>query len=1176
VSSLLAPGTIVDRYTVEHPLGSGGMAWVYAVRHTVLDTRHALKVLHTYASHPSQHERLVREGRLQARLDPQHVVPVTDVVRVDGAPALVMPRIDGCALDQVLAVHRPAPDEALALFAGVVLGVCAAHRAGVVHRDLKPANVLLDVGLGDVRVRVGDFGVAKALASAAEAAEAAEATPAQGRPLDTVGFVGTPAYAAPEQRDDAAAVDALADLWSLGVILYELLVGRRPVIAEEVDVRAVPVAWRPLAATLLQVDPAARPASADAVAEALASVGVTGTPLRPDSAVAQIVRQCRDAAAAEAAEAARIRWAETRGGTTHAVPDTAATPSEALLPRIRDAFVGRRDTLALLRERLVAGALVTVTGMGGTGKTRLALQYARDDRRDRPGGTWFCDLSEARDVEGVVQAVGRALRVPLGTPEPVERLGHALAARGRCLLVLDNFEVVTAHAPQTLGRWLELAPEATFLVTSREVLGLRGEEVVPLEPLPVEDAAALFVQRASAALPGFEPSAEDLAAIEALAGMLDGLPLAIELAAARIRVLGPEQLLARMSDRFRVLAARQGSPSGSTAARHQTLRGTIDWSWELLSPRDRTALARLSVFEGPFDLDAAEAVLAPDPDDPDPPWTIDLLQGLVDRSLVRTLGRGRFTLLFSVREYARERLVAAGGEREAEERHGRHYAGFGTRAAVEALHRHGGTARRQRLQLDLDNLKAAHRRAVARGDAAIAADAADACWQVLLLTGPPGQAVTLIEQALELADAESGIDPRRRVQLLLSAGAARMSAADGRAALGHFEAAEAAEALGDEETLSHALAQQAVVHHIAGRLEVARPLYERVLERARVSRARGGIEARFLGMVLRNLGALLRSGGDPVGGMALEEEALAVHRASGDRRAEGIVLRNLGLACLGQWRLDEAEAHQLAALAAHRETGDRRMEAQVLGDLGVLLCVRGRMAEAIASGEAAVAAIRAVGDRRTEGQELCSLSNFLKMIGREEEAVAAIEASLALHRQLGTPTSVARALANLGTLRLGQDRIEEATACLEEARALAAQHHDPRQEAECRSYLAQVALRAGDEAGARAHLEAALAGARGVQQRQLEADVLGTLGGMARRGGDLDGARALLDEAEALVRRLGDPLALGHVLCERVRLDLAEGDGVRAEAAREEVRGIIEACGLLPAAPLARALAALD
>jgi predicted ATPase len=295
-------------------------------------------------------------------------------------------------------------------------------------------------------------------------------------------------------------------------------------------------------------------------------------------------------------EEARLRSTDRRA--------VAALPRH-LLPAERDAFVGREAELAELSRLLDEGhGLVSVLGIGGSGKTRLVLRHARRELTTHPGGAWFCDLSEARGVEGIAKAVATALDVSLGKDDPVVQLGHAIAARGKCLVILDNFEQVARHAGATLGRWLDRAPQATFVVTTREVLGLPGEQSLALAPLTAADASALFVARARQARSGYEPDAPERVVIAQLVALLDHLPLAIELAAARVRMMPVAGVLARMGERFKLL-----SSSGARQTRQATLKTTLDWSWELLSEWEKAALAQVSVFEGGFTVEAAEAVL---------------------------------------------------------------------------------------------------------------------------------------------------------------------------------------------------------------------------------------------------------------------------------------------------------------------------------------------------------------------------------------------------------------------------------------------------------------------------------------------------------------------------------------------------------------------------------------
>ena len=244
------------------------------------------------------------------------------------------------------------------------------------------------------------------------------------------------------------------------------------------------------------------------------------------------------------------------------------------------------------------------------------------------GGVWFCDLTEARSLNEIASAVAGSLGVQLGRGDPVEQLGHAIAGRGRCLMILDNFDQVVDHAAATVGRWLTRAGETRFLITSRERLGLAGEQVQMVGPLSIETGQALFVARAQRLRPGLQLAGAEAEAVREIVRLVDGMPLAIELAGARMRVMSATQILAQMRKRFSLL-------TGGGSARHETLVITIDGSWELLKPWERSAWAQCTVFEGGFTLAAAEGVV-----DlgawPDAPWVVDVVQSLVEKSLLRT------------------------------------------------------------------------------------------------------------------------------------------------------------------------------------------------------------------------------------------------------------------------------------------------------------------------------------------------------------------------------------------------------------------------------------------------------------------------------------------------------------------------------------------------------------
>ncbi len=706
------------------------------------------------------------------------------------------------------------------------------------------------------------------------------------------------------------------------------------------------------------------------------------------------------------------------------------------LPAERDAFVGRIAELRALAARLDAGTrLLTVLGPGGTGKTRVVRRYGRIWLGDWPGGVYFCDLSEARSLDAIFFAVASALEVPLGKDDPAEQLGHAIAGRGRCLVILDNFEQVVQHAQATLGWWLDRAPEAAFIVTSRERLHLRGEEIFPIEPLHLEkDAIELFATRARAQRPDFVLGEGNRAAVAEVVRLLDGLPLAIELAAARVRVLSPAQLVERMRDRFQLLAGARG-----TAARQATLRAAIDWSWELLTPWEQAAFAQCSIFEGGFTLEAAEAVLDLSPW-PQAPPAMDVVQALADKSLLRTwvpaeqsrydIEEPHFGMYLSIHEYAAEKLETDGREakHKTEERHGRYFAGFGTDEAIEGLSRHRGVKRRRELALELDNLVAACRRAVRRADSEHAVRAYLAIWEVLELQGPCALGIDLGSQVLAVGTLNAS---QRAAALQARATAYRRAGRSEEAATGFEQALALSREIGDRRREASTLVILGNLRRDQGRMDDARAHAQ-----ASLAIARDVGNRRLEGNLIGNLGILHAVQGRFEEARVHFEQALAIHREVGNRRIEGIDTSNLGHVYREQGKLEEARAHFQQALAIHREVGSRRDEGVVIGSLGLLCSDQGRLDDAHSLSEDALAICREVGDRVFEGVMLGDLANILRDQGRIAEARAHLDQALAIHRAVGNRRAEGSLLGTLGELVAREGRFDEARELLAQGEAL--------------------------------------------------------------------------------------------------------------------------------------------
>jgi predicted ATPase/class 3 adenylate cyclase/Flp pilus assembly protein TadD len=688
------------------------------------------------------------------------------------------------------------------------------------------------------------------------------------------------------------------------------------------------------------------------------------------------------------------------------------------LPAERDAFVGRRAVLQELAARFDGVArLVSLLGIGGGGKTRLATRFGWGWMGEFPGGVWFCDLAPARTIEGLASAVAQGLQVPLGQEDPVVQLGHAIAGRGACLVILDNFEQLARHAEATVGRWLGQAAQACFLVTTREVLGIAGEQTLALAPLQADDARTLFLRRAAAAKRDFQPAPEDEAAIAPLVKLLDGLPLAIELAAARVRTLAPRALLARMSERFKLLAS-----SGGRQDRQATLRAAFDWSWDLLPTAEKMALAQLSVFEGGFTLEAAEAVidvsaLA------DPPWTLDVVNALVDKSFVRTLADERLDLLVSVQAYADEHLRTEG-----------RYNGSGPAALAAAHARHGawfaalGPQRATENRCaDLDNLVAACRRAVAVGDSTAAAGALDGAWAALSLHGPFKAGADLAEAVCAMP----GLGGRAAAHAHAVLGAALEDSGQRARAAAHFEQAlQHAQRVGDAACEAAVTVRLGGLHARAGQADTARQEHSR---------------------------------------------AVALARGLDDGALECAALNGLGTVEFEQGRMEQAQVHYEGALALARRIGDARWQASLLGNLGNLNANLGRMDEARVRGEESLEGLRKLGDRQREGNALSNLGMLSYLQGNLAAATALLEQGLAVARELGHVRLECIVLANLALVDDASGHLAEAVTRYAAALAVARRIGDRRMEGQCLGHLGLAQARQRDFVEATVHLEAGLA-----------------------------------------------------------------------------------------------------
>ncbi|MBW3658454.1 MAG: tetratricopeptide repeat protein [Actinobacteria bacterium] len=691
-----------------------------------------------------------------------------------------------------------------------------------------------------------------------------------------------------------------------------------------------------------------------------------------------------------------------------------------------------------MRDALARHRLVTITGLGGSGKTRLALEVAASVAAHHRDGACVVELASVTTADGVADAIHRAVLPPSGRPG-VDGL-HALTGALRplqLLLVLDNCEHLTADVSRTVEALVGACPQLRVLATSREPLHVAGEHLVRLDPLDVDpctvtgpsDAVRLFLDRAAALCPGFAVDRDNVADVARICRLVDGLPLGIELAAARVSHLSVREIVQHLEEQPARLRARRPG----VAARHQTLATTLDWSFALLSPVEQDVLRRLAVFAGGAGLAAIAAVCAPPGSTEDD--VLDVVSRLVDKSLViadRSATGSRYRMLDSVRRDALDRLHAVGEEDEVRRRQATWLATAGV------------------ADVDAADVLTSLAWALDAGEVDVALAVAAATWKEWEVSGRHAEGRRILEQVLERAEASP--TPERAAVLVAAANLA-LAAGDLVAARRRYgEAVDTLAAADRPAELAAAQNGVAIVALFEGDTTAAVRSATRSLQTSRsvgpdhagvafarvtlgMAVARTGehqaaehhlLEAlarfRRLGLkreaasVLDNLGNLAADAGDPHRATRFYEGALQLQRDVGDHRGAALSLNNLCLAAQQLGNLDRAWEHAEAARAAFASIHDRLGEAATVNNLANLAAERGQPAQALELYLTSVAAFREAGDVRRLATSLHNLADLAEAVDERQLAWDRSIDAVSLWNQLGEDEETRRGLGRLQAL----------------------------------------------------------------------------------------------------------------------------------------------------------------
>ena len=965
-------GHQLGNYRLIRLLGRGGFADIYLGEHVYLKSHAALKVLRMSLTE-EERDAFLKEAQTLTQLAHPNIVRVLDFAVDDDQPYLVMDYAPNGSLRELYPSGSRMPIHSIIVYvAQVASALQFAHDKGFVHRDIKPENMLLGTRS---EVLLSDFGIS-VFASRTE--------PQYSTNHIAQSVAGTSRYMAPEQLQGHP--QSASDQYALGVVVYEWLCGTSPFHGTLIEVAMQHLTMPP--PPLREHIPELASAIEEVVLRALAK-----EPEQRFTRVQDFAEALQDASLAASIPLTYPASIEERKALRNVVKPEPLWK----VPASFTSFIGREQDFAAIETMLLRPEvrLLTLAGAGGIGKTRLAIEIATHMRSFFADGVCFAGLASTSDPALIPSIIAEMLSIQqidnLSIFEQVKFFLHDK----QLLLILDNFEQLVTAA-SLLEDLLAACPALKIIVTSRTVLRLRPEFEYSVDPLTLPDlgrspndtdirqstAIALFVQRAQMVNPNFRLTQTNARTIAEICVQLDGLPLAIELAAARSRLLPPQALLNRLSKRFEVLTGG----AVTLPVHQQTLRNTLKWSYDLLDAYEQQLFRRLAVFERGWTLEAAEALGNPNREVQDDLPILDGLASLIDKSLLRQINREeaepRFIMHMNVREYGLECLRESGEENLIRLAHANYYL-----ALVEEAEPHLKDAQQlvwlRSLDREQKNLRAALSWLIVNEEAEIAMRFCGALWWFWQTRGYWSEGRRWLKAVLTLSEAGERTVLRAKV----------LSAA-GELAVDQGDLQEARLLLTESVTLCQELAD------------------DRVLVRP-----------------MSTLGRVMFGQGDQVEAASLLKECITLCRKSGSTWELSRSLLTLGYIIWLEGDLKQAIALTQESLMLARELSDKTLIAHALNNLGHLLWNQGDLVQARAYAEEGLIFLREAGAKSLLFSILETLGSILLSQGDFEGAKALYSEGISLGKELGNEPLIAWQLMGLAKVAVAKAQLTYAT-CL--------------------------------------------------------------------------------------------------------------------------------------------------